>query len=57
MGDTNWENRWLQSLAAVGGGLLTAIIVSGMLPVFGANLQHHDCHVVAGVDRPPITRC
>lgn len=31
--DTNWKLVGLQSLAAVGGGLLTAIIVSGMLPV------------------------
>lgn len=31
--ETNWKLVGLQSLAAVGGGLLTAIIVSGMLPV------------------------
>lgn len=33
MGDTNWKLIGFQSLAAVGGGLLTAIIVSGTLPV------------------------
>lgn len=31
--DTDWKLVGFQSLAAVGGGLLTAIIVSGMLPV------------------------
>ncbi len=33
LADTNWKLVGFQSLAAVGGGLLTAIIVSGMLPV------------------------
>lgn len=33
LSDTNWKLVGFQSLAAVGGGLLTAIIVSGMLPV------------------------
>ena len=51
-GDNDWRMIGLQSAYAVGNGILTAMLVGGALPLFGAAFSDHDRHLLARSLRP-----